>query len=124
MSPLLCAVVMNVVSSEGRSGLLSELLYTDDIVHMAPTMEQLGRRGEKMIAGKECRQTLFSAVCIKWIHKRCSGVRGDLWFQRSRPTRGGTVRRHKIACKSRSTIILTVCCSSQRVFCLGSVRSG
>ena len=45
-------------------------------------------------------------------------------FQRSRPTRGGTVRRHTIACKSRSTIILTVCCSSQRVFCLGSVRSG
>ena len=28
-------------------------------------------------------------------------------FQRSRPTRGGTVRRHTIACKSRSTIILT-----------------
>ena len=46
------------------------------------------------------------------------------WFQRSRPTRGGTVRQHTIACKSRSTIILTVCCSSQRVICLGSVRSG
>ena len=44
--------------------------------------------------------------------------------QRSLPTRGGTVRRHTIACKSRSTIILTVCCSSQRVFCLWSVRSG
>ena len=26
--------------------------------------------------------------------------------------------------KSRSTLILTVCCSFQRVFCLGSVRSG
>ena len=38
------------------------------------------------------------------------------WFQRSLPTRGGTVRRHTIACKSRSTIILTVCCSSQWVF--------
>ena len=47
----------------------------------------------------------------------------NLGFQRSRPTRGGTVRRHTIACKSRSTIILTVCCSSQWVFCLGSVRS-
>ena len=31
---------------------------------------------------------------------------------------------HTIACKSRSTIILTVCCSSPWVFCLGSVRSG
>ena len=37
-------------------------------------------------------------------------------FQRSRHTRGGTVRRHTIACKSRSPTILTVCCSSQRVF--------
>ena len=48
----------------------------------------------------------------------------NIWFQRSRPTRGGNVRRHTIACKSRSHTILTVCCSSQRVFCLGSVRSG
>ena len=29
--------------------------------------------------GKEYRQTLFSAHNFKkWIHKRCSGVRGDL----------------------------------------------
>ena len=35
---------MDVVSSEARSGLLSELLYADDLVRMAPTMEQFGRR--------------------------------------------------------------------------------
>ena len=35
---------MDVVSSEARSGLPSELLYVDDLVIMAPTMEQLGRR--------------------------------------------------------------------------------
>ena len=29
--------------------------------------------------GKEYRKTLFQCtVCKKWIHKRCSGVRGDL----------------------------------------------
>ena len=43
-SPLLFATVMDVVSSEARSGLPSELLYADDLVIMAPTMEQLGRR--------------------------------------------------------------------------------
>ena len=42
LSPLLFAAVMGVVSSEARSGLPSELLY--DLVTMAPTMEQLGRR--------------------------------------------------------------------------------
>ena len=42
--PLLFAAVMDVVSSDARSGLPSELLYADDLVIMAPTMEQLGRR--------------------------------------------------------------------------------
>ena len=44
LSPLLYAAVMDGVSSEARSGLPSELLYDDDLVIMAPTMEQLGRR--------------------------------------------------------------------------------
>ena len=44
LSPLLFAAVMDVVSSGARNGLPSELLYADDLVIMAPTMEQLGRR--------------------------------------------------------------------------------
>ena len=43
LSPLLFSVVMDVVSSETRSGLPSELLYADNLVLMAPTLEQLGR---------------------------------------------------------------------------------
>ena len=38
---------MYVVSIEARSGLPSELLHADDLVLMAPTMEQLGRRVTK-----------------------------------------------------------------------------
>ena len=44
LSPLLFASVMAVVSSEAISGLPPEFLYTDDLLLMAPTMEQLGRR--------------------------------------------------------------------------------
>ena len=44
LSPLLFVAVMYAVSSEARSGLPSELLYADDLVLMAPTIEQLGRR--------------------------------------------------------------------------------
>ena len=44
LSPLLFAAAMDVVSSEARSGLPSKLMYADDLVLMAPTMEQLGRR--------------------------------------------------------------------------------
>ena len=43
LSPLLFAAVMDFVSSEARCGLPSELLYADDLVSMAPTIEQLGR---------------------------------------------------------------------------------
>ena len=44
LSRLLFAAVIDAVSSEARNGLPSELLYADDLVRMAPTMEQLGRR--------------------------------------------------------------------------------
>ena len=47
---LLFAVVMDVVPSEARSGLPSELLYADNLVLMAPTMEQLGRRVAEWIS--------------------------------------------------------------------------
>ena len=63
LSPLLFAAVMDGVSSEARNGLLSELLYADDLVFMASTIEQLGRcvaewranlldKGLKVNAGK------------------------------------------------------------------------
>ena len=43
LSPLLFAAVMDVFCSVARGGLPSELLYADDLVLMAPIMEQLGR---------------------------------------------------------------------------------
>ena len=113
LSPLLFTAVMDVVSSEARSGLPSELLYADDLVIVAPTMEQLGRwladwrasllgKGLKVNVGKlkvivvssggkmivnsgkwACGKgvqanSVQCTVCKKWIHKRCSGVCGDL----------------------------------------------
>ena len=44
LSPLLFVVVMDVVPSEARSGIPSELQYADDLVLMAPIMEPLARR--------------------------------------------------------------------------------
>ena len=113
LSLLLFAAVMDIVFSEARGGLPSELLYADDLVIMAPTMGQLGRRvakwraslldkglkvntgkskvmvgnsGGKMIVDSEkwpCWKRVQTnsfqcTVCKKWIHKRCSGVCGDL----------------------------------------------
>ena len=44
LGTLLFVVVMDVVPSEARSGIYSELLYADDLVLMAPIMEPIGRR--------------------------------------------------------------------------------
>ena len=44
LSPLLFAAVMDVVSSEAKSGVPSDLLHADDLLLMAPRMDQLGRR--------------------------------------------------------------------------------
>ena len=43
LGPLLFSAVIDVVSSDARSGLPSRFLYADDLVCMAPTMERLGR---------------------------------------------------------------------------------
>ena len=108
LSPLLFAAVMDVVSSESRNGLPSELLYADDLVIMAPTLEQLGGwvadwrasligKGLKVNAGRSkvmvansgkwpcsvCGKgvqanSVQCTVCKKWIYKQCSGLRCDL----------------------------------------------
>ena len=44
LSPLLFTVVIDLISSEARSVLPSELLYVDDLVLMAPIIVQLCRR--------------------------------------------------------------------------------
>ena len=44
LSPLLVGVVIDVIPREARSGIPSKWLYDDDLVLMAPRMEQIGRR--------------------------------------------------------------------------------
>ena len=68
---------MDVVSTKARNGLPSELRYVDDLVIMAPTMEQWWEDDCKqwweddcklwkvVSVGKEYRQTLFSAQYVK-----------------------------------------------------------
>ena len=41
LSPLLCAVVVHIVSKLAREGVLSELLYVADLVMMRETTEGL-----------------------------------------------------------------------------------
>ena len=42
--PLLFTIVVDMLSEEGRKGALYELLYADDLVLMAETMEELEKQ--------------------------------------------------------------------------------
>ena len=80
LSPVLFVVVMDVVPSEARSSIPSELLYADDLLLMVPTMDQLGRRvaewrtslldkGLKVNAGKSKLMVCSSGG--KGVHVNC-----------------------------------------------------
>ena len=116
LSPLLFAVVMDVVTREAREGLPWELLYADDLVIVATSREELQRKvkawrdsltrkGLKVNEGKTkimigdssagvmsesgahpcgvCgagvgANSIQCTGCRKWVHRRCSGVKGAL----------------------------------------------
>ena len=63
--PLLFAVIRDLVSIEERSGLSSQLLYADDLVLIAPLVEELCRRGA------ECQRT----------EGECNQFEGNGWYQ-------------------------------------------
>ena len=92
LSPLLFAVVMDVVSN----GLPSELLYADDLVLMAPTMEQRGKRvvelraslldkGLKVSTGKSKVMVGSSALDFPVLTSKVMvGSSGGSWKKRAR----------------------------------------
>ena len=116
LSPILFAIVLEALSRHYRDGLPWEVLYADDLVIMAESLEELGQKLEKwklelsmkglkvnntktkiMISevdagvhlksgkfpcgvcnkGVGCN-SLRCTKCKRWIHARCSGVRGKL----------------------------------------------
>ena len=117
LSPLLFIIVMEALSREFRTGCPWELLYADDLVLVAETLDELkGKmkvwkdglqdKGLKVNVGKtkimcsahDATKTGIKSIkfpcgvcasgvgansikctsCLKWVHKRCSGVKGRL----------------------------------------------
>ena len=44
LSPLLFAIVVNIITDNARRGVVNELLYADDLVFMSKTMEDSKER--------------------------------------------------------------------------------
>ena len=47
LSPLIFAVVVDVVTERARKGLLNEILYADDLVLMSETLDDLRERFQR-----------------------------------------------------------------------------
>jgi len=65
LSSLLFVIVMEATSREFRVALPWELLYADDLAVIAETEEEL-------INSIQCTS------CQKWVHKKCTGIKGSM----------------------------------------------
>ena len=95
LSPLLFAIVVDVITENARRGVVNELLYADDLVIMSEDMEDLKVNTGKtkvMVSGSEgelykskidpcgvCgrRVVANSVLCTKcgnWVHGRCAKI--------------------------------------------------
>ena len=117
LSPLLFIIVLEALSREFRTGCLWELLYADDLMISAESMEELlvkvqtwktemEKKGLRVNMGKTkimesginldvlkksgkypcgvCQSrvgssnAIFCGGCKRWVHKKCSGIKGPL----------------------------------------------
>ena len=85
LSPVLFAIVMDVISREARVGLPWELLYADNLVLIATSSQSTtGVFSESGawpcgVCGKGvAANSSLCTACKKWVHRRCSGVIGSL----------------------------------------------
>ena len=117
LSPLLFIIVLEALSREFRTGCLWELLYADDLMISAESMEELlvkvqtwktemEKKGLRVNMGKTkimesginldvlkksgkypcgvyqsgvgSSNAIFCGGCKRWVHKKCSGIKGPL----------------------------------------------
>ena len=116
LSPLLFIIVLEALSMDFREGLPWEMLYADDLVIIAKTLEELNARYSAWKSSMESKglrvnkgktkvmisnmvngpvfpsgeypcgvcvkgvgsNSIFCSFCKHWVHKRCSGIKGNL----------------------------------------------
>ena len=75
LSPLLFAIAADVISENGREGLMNEILYADDLVLMSESIENLK---EKFLKWKEAFRSKRLKVNLKKTKAMVSGSKGEV----------------------------------------------
>ena len=97
LSPLLFAIVVDVVTERAREGLLMEMLYADDLVLMSETMDGLREKFQKWKDAFECKGL---KVNLKKTKVMVSGSEGEVLKSKIDPCGvcGKRVKANSVLC--------------------------
>ena len=73
LSPLLFAIVVDVITENARSSVVNKLLYVDDLVFMSKTMEELKERFWNWKGGLESKSLKVNTRKTKVMVSRLEG---------------------------------------------------
>ena len=82
LSPLIFAIVVDVVTEHAREGLLNEILYADDLVLMSESMDDLRKRLQKWRSALEGKGLRVNVGKTKM---KLSGTEGDIVLSKIDP---------------------------------------
>ena len=97
MSPLLFAIVVNIITENSREGLMNEILFTDDSILMSENMENLR---EKFLKWKEAFKSKELKVNLQKTKVMVSGSKQEILKSKANPCakRGRRVMTNSMLC--------------------------
>ena len=114
LSPLVFAIVVDVITENAREGLFHDILYADDLVLTSETMEGLR---EKFRKWKEAFESKGMKVNLKKTKVMVSGTEGEVTVSKTDPCGecGKRVMRNSVLCTKCGQWIHGRCAKMKRV---------
>ena len=102
LSPLIFAIVVDVVTEHAREGLLNEMFFADDLVLMTESLGNLRERFQRWRSAMEDKGLKVNVGKTKMM---VSGTEGEIVFSKIDPceTCGKRVGSNAVCCTQRST---------------------
>ena len=114
LSPLIFAIVVDVVTEHAREGLLNEILYADDLVMMSESLEDLRKRFQRCRSALEGKGLKVNAEKTKMM---VSVKEGEIVFSKTNPWGicGKRVESNAVCCTKCTKWIYGRCTKMKKV---------